>query len=286
MEAWRKRYNDLLFENQQRLQEEHADLGEKYQAALEARMKGFQEAGKLDAVLHVQELIGRVKRSRPPASLLQSERDPYVPELRLAYHKAWTEMSESAAEREEDIREAYLKRLEAEMVRHTQAGDIDRAVQFREEMDEVRGMGKAPGVREAAEGPVSENRTVQQKVLEWGTSRYTYVQKPLSWKKARDLAEQMGGHLLILETPEERDAVKELIGHHRVWVGAYEVEPGKWQWVDGTPLDRGMKGMRMDFSSRNQSEPALTMKARGVLSDTEEEFNPKRVRGFVLETPQ
>ncbi len=282
---WRKTYHDLLLKNQEKLEEEQGALEEKYLEVLEQRSKGFQEAGKLEAVLHLRELMEVAQEDGGPGSPLEAEQDPYIPDVRKAYHRAWGQLHKSASEREQDLKNTYLERLQAEIVRKTKSGEIETALAFRKELEEVRALGMAPKIVEVPDGTARETESVQHPMREFENSRYLYVKKAVSWREARDLAERMGGHLWIINSKEEWQAVRGISGVHRVWIGAFEVEPGKRLWLDGTVLTR-IKGIRFRFSSHEGSEPAITMGGKGLVSDREERASPGKVRGFIVETPK
>lgn len=82
--------------------------------------------------------------------------------------------------------------------------------------------------------------------------RYKFLRESLSWDDAKTRCEELGGHLLALETRAEHDFVSQWVkagfaankdqfgGGASVWMGAKEVEvkPGQrqWQWITGQPF--------------------------------------------------
>lgn len=82
--------------------------------------------------------------------------------------------------------------------------------------------------------------------------RYKFLRESVSWDDAKKRCEDLGGHLLALETRAEHDFIsnwvktgvatnKDQFGDGAsVWMGAKEVEvkPGQkeWQWITGQPF--------------------------------------------------
>jgi hypothetical protein len=69
---------------------------------------------------------------------------------------------------------------------------------------------------------------------------YKFFPEQLSWHEARKRCEALGGHLVMIETPEENAFLGQLItdgGGLDSWIGATdEGSEGQWHWVDGRNL--------------------------------------------------
>lgn len=70
-------------------------------------------------------------------------------------------------------------------------------------------------------------------------ARYCYYSKPATWSEACAFCKRMGGHLLVIETPEElafiRDAFGPIPGDEQtaVWTGGYRAGYARrWKWID------------------------------------------------------
>ncbi|GEM_PF-3110895 len=284
LDELRQAYQARLLQSQEQVEQEQESLQQKYLQVLEQQKQGFQQEGNLDALLHIDQQIARVKTSPQPMPRHLINRDPYLSELRQAYARAWDQRSEAWNQRNVALKEAYLQRLDAEVITLTRAGRIEEAKAVKQEAEEQRAMGRAVTLRETTQGAEEGQKPVENKVLQFGGKSYVFVQKICSWHEAKALAEQMGGHLFIVNSLEEFEAVVPLKGHHRVWIGAYEVEPKKRKWIDGTEM-KAIKGIRFSFSSKEQSEPAITIAQGNRISDTQAEGS-RKVRGFILERPQ
>ncbi|XP_026205644.1 CD209 antigen-like protein E [Anabas testudineus] len=71
---------------------------------------------------------------------------------------------------------------------------------------------------------------------------YFFSSDKLDWLKSRASCEEMGGHLSILHSVEQHDAVEKearRIGvfDHHYWIGLSDLDKeGDWRWVDNTTL--------------------------------------------------
>lgn len=73
-------------------------------------------------------------------------------------------------------------------------------------------------------------------------SQYEYVAGTFSWTEAKSRAEEVGGYLAVLSSPEEYVSVTSQLPEGIViWIGLTDtVKEGSWQWIDGTPLRADM----------------------------------------------
>jgi hypothetical protein len=69
---------------------------------------------------------------------------------------------------------------------------------------------------------------------------YIFFPEQLRWHEAKKRCEALGGHLVMIETPEENAFLSQLIsdgGKVDSWIGATdEGSEGQWRWVDGRNL--------------------------------------------------
>lgn len=67
--------------------------------------------------------------------------------------------------------------------------------------------------------------------------KYAMIQAPMTWHIAKAKCEEMGGHLVCIETKEESDFLGKLFPSRTYWIGLTdEVKKGQWQWVNGAPF--------------------------------------------------
>ncbi|XP_069651825.1 C-type lectin domain family 17, member A-like [Haliaeetus albicilla] len=71
----------------------------------------------------------------------------------------------------------------------------------------------------------------------FGGNCYLFVGGSRRWREAEGSCAAQGGHLLILNTPEEQDFVLRSAPQPRgYWLGLSDREQeGEWRWLDGTP---------------------------------------------------
>ena len=91
--------------------------------------------------------------------------------------------------------------------------------------------------------------------LQEGSSSFFLVPTSMTWHAAREFAEDHGGQLANLKTPESIEwASKELKYKLPLWVGASDSGfEGKWFWDEGDPVSSGLwaGGQPDDRTSRN-----------------------------------
>jgi hypothetical protein len=73
----------------------------------------------------------------------------------------------------------------------------------------------------------------------YGNSYFKVVPERKSWWDAKKRAEEMGGHLATIDSPEENQWLAETFfkgGVYCVWIGARKDAGGHWKWVNGKPF--------------------------------------------------
>lgn len=138
--------------------------------------------------------------------------------------------------------------------------------------------------------------------LEFGGHRYQFVPGRMTWEEAKNKAEEMGGYLASVTTPEENSWImKQFSGKleqqgQRIWIGAWNHKRGGvWNWVSGEPFNFDQWGEREpDYGPPdgvNPAEPpfgAALFHAGGAPSRIEWHDAPKHISqsaGFILEFP-
>lgn len=104
----------------------------------------------------------------------------------------------------------------------TKAGDFDAATEIKARLAAA----ETAGVR-----PRPKN------TVKFGGHEYALIEDKSTWHLAKQRCEEMGGHLAIVETPDEAAFILKLCGSETVWLGASdEATEGDWKWVNGTPV--------------------------------------------------
>ncbi|MHC5111359.1 MAG: lectin-like protein [Planctomycetota bacterium] len=80
--------------------------------------------------------------------------------------------------------------------------------------------------------------------MEFEGHEYAIVVGDYTWEEARVMAEAIGGHLAVINSPEEDLFIRETValGWDDAWIGAFQAEGaaepnGGWQWVNGDPFE-------------------------------------------------
>ncbi len=118
--------------------------------------------------------------------------------------------------------------------------------------------------------PISNGKSpmIPAEALSFGGHRYLLVDSFGTWTEARTAAERMGGHLVAINSLEERNWIFDNVWSKRkrplmdvgsrMFLGATNAS-GEWRWVTGEPLDRAL------FLGRLNDAPD---KALAWMSDT------------------
>ncbi len=124
-----------------------------------------------------------------------------------------------------------------------------------------------------------------EKVIKYNNHVYASFNTPYSWKAAKVLCENMGGHLVTISSDGENDAVKQLITKGYYYIGATDEEnEGEWKWVDGTEVENGTSNSYWDSGQPDNNcieNYAWIRSADGLWNDAAGAHN--NVNGFILE---
>jgi len=94
-------------------------------------------------------------------------------------------------------------------------------------------------------GSQSGVKTIPAEALTFNGHRYLLVDKEGNWDQARTNAESLGGHLVTINSKEERDWVRENIIRKRsdsrgmTWMGGVS-DNEIWSWISGEPFDKSL----------------------------------------------
>lgn len=109
----------------------------------------------------------------------------------------------------------------------TKAGDFDAATEIKARLAAA----ETAGVR-----PRPKN------TVKFGGHEYALIEDKSTWHLAKQRCEEMGGHLAIINTPQEAQFLIAVCGKHDAWVGASdEAAEDHWTWVDGTACNESIK---------------------------------------------
>lgn len=116
-----------------------------------------------------------------------------------------------------------VKLLKSALTDATKAGDFDAAAELKLRLTAAESAGF---------------RTKPKNTLKFGNHEYALIPDKVTWHVAKRLCEEMGGHLIYIETSQEADFIKALCGQQTAWMGATDEEQeGKWHWINGRPVE-------------------------------------------------
>ena len=91
------------------------------------------------------------------------------------------------------------------------------------------------------ESTIETEPDVDALVMNYGEHSYACFDNADTWETAEKLCEYLGGHLVVISSREEQDAVWAFINANNcesVFIGLSDTEEeGNWQWVTGEPVE-------------------------------------------------
>ena len=151
--------------------------------------------------------------------------------------------------------EAIVAKAEAELVKARKAAGEVRLKAYRERLTDVTKSGdfdKAVAVKARIEqlekepdGPAekSAKRPRPKDAVKFQGHHYVLIKEPATWHVAKRRCEEMGGHLVCIESAQELDFVLGITqsNNTEAWLGGFDEESeGDWKWVNGTPIAKAM----------------------------------------------
>jgi hypothetical protein len=160
--------------------------------------------------------------------LLPSVESAYATELTkgdAVLTKAETEVTKLRKSAAETRLKAYRDRL----VEVTKAGDFDKAIALKVRITELE--------NEPEQEPAKAAKRPRPKgTVRFGGHAYAVIKEPATWHLAKQRCEEMGGHLVCINSRNEEEFVQRHCGSNNTWIGASDEETeGTWINVDRTP---------------------------------------------------
>lgn len=121
-----------------------------------------------------------------------------------------------------------LKAFKQTLTEATKAGDFDAATLLKEKITAAESLGAS--------------RPKPKETVKFNGHEYALIDEKATWHVAQRMCEQMGGHLVTFETPQEQAFVVAACrtANQAAWIGvSNELKIEEWQWVTGqrTTLD-------------------------------------------------
>ncbi len=221
-----------------------------------------------------------------PVHLYSAEFDPKSsPSVEKALDKATEALAQSRKACDEANQKALDEAKDAlskEVERLSKAGKLDQAIaikKFAESMPEAV-LRKTESIGHARK-PV-----IPKFAVAWNGNKYAAFSEPCRWSDAKKACDDRGGHLVIIETQEEQNALVDMMARagmqrQRVWIGATdEAQEGAWKWVDGSPLAfKNWSPLQPDNAFGGEHHAEMTAENGGQWNDTQQD----RLRWFICE---
>ena len=116
---------------------------------------------------------------------------------------------------------------------YNQSHDYTATIQVPEDMAEQIENGSLIVAIEVATNKGKETVTVTEEIP--GSEKYKLYKEKKTWLEANEQCEKDGGHLASILSLEENNAVSDLLGRHRIWIGGRkEGKNEPWRWADGS----------------------------------------------------
>jgi hypothetical protein len=165
---------------------------------------------------------------------------------------------------------AEVTKAEAELVKATKAAAASRLKAYKDRLVEVTKTGdfdKAQAVKariavleadpETEKLPKTK-RPRPKDAVKFGGHTYAVIREKLTWHTAKLRCEDMGGHLIVLDSDKETAFAIELARSNNVaaWLGASNDEnAAEWKWVTGKPANT--KGWTLNDEDRQHFAKAV-----------------------------
>lgn len=173
----------------------------------------------------------------PPASpatpavepvLLPSVESAYATELTKG-DAVLTKAEAEVAKLRKSAAETRLKAYRDRLVEVTKAGDFDKGIALKARITELE--------NEPDQEPAKAAKRPRPKgTVRFGGHAYAVIKEPATWHLAKQRCEEMGGHLVCINSRNEEEFVQRLCGSNNTWIGASDEETeGTWLNVDRTP---------------------------------------------------
>ncbi len=205
--------------------------------------------------------------------LIQSAEEKYSSECNKADALVSKAEAEGAKARKAagDVR---LKAYKDRLVEVTKAGDFDKAVAVKARIEQLeRELNVEP------EKPMKRPRP--KETIKFQGHAYALIKDPATWHVAQHRCEEMGGHLVTVESNAELEFILGITqaNNTEAWIGGTdEVTEGVWKWVTGATIPKEMvSAFRID--NHQDMQHAL---AAGGSKNIEDNFQCLR-RVFICE---
>lgn len=117
-----------------------------------------------------------------------------------------------------------VKVMKQVMTETTKSGDLAAANEIKARIESAEAAGAV--------------RAKPKETVSFGGHEYALIAEKTTWHVAKRICEEMGGHLVCVDSTQEQQGLTALCGTEPVWIGATDEEKeGQWEWVTGGSID-------------------------------------------------
>ena len=155
--------------------------------------------------------------------------------LQAAEDKYASEVSKAEAALAKVKRDAAAIRLKAykdRLTEITKSGDFNKALSFKARIDQLEAEPESASSKQP-------KKPRPKDTVKFGGHTYALIKEPATWHVAKQRCEEMGGHLVCIESPAELQFVTGLCATSSefTWAGGTDEEKeGDWKWVTGKDI--------------------------------------------------
>ena len=156
--------------------------------------------------------------------LLPSVEEKFASEAAKA-DAATAKAEQEATKAKKAAAEIRLKAYKDKLAEITKTGDFDKAQQVKARITQLEN--EPEGESHKPEKPTKRPRP--KDTVKFGGHTYALIKEPATWHVAKLRCEEMGGHLVCIESDKEAEFVSDLCAKGSYWLGASDEEQeGAW----------------------------------------------------------
>ena len=212
----------------------------RYLSSLDRAITALKKAGDLDGLLAVQAEKARCEADKP---IVETDSLPgFIVDGRAKYIEQIRTTELGSKRKQVLLLEQYINRLKQLVSELTRSDKISAALEAKDEISKAefaRADISASIAREQS-GAGTDSSSARHPVdaRHFGGHWYKAFFEKVSWKKAKQRCEEMGGYLVCVGSASENRFVAKLCsGNRQIYLGGTdEGTTGKWRWINGEPF--------------------------------------------------
>ena len=207
---------------------------------LKGLQKQAQADGSLTKALSFRDEIKRFSESMELPASAAGEGAGALPEAQKKYQTLLDRSDQNLIGGSLRLFQRYIPRLEAIRTAMTKAGELEDALAVDDELKRANAELQTLKAQRKIVRPASSIPRIPPDAARWRNNHYKVFHKEkITFEEARAACEELGGHLVSIESSHER-AFLAALGEKKkepYWIGASDAEgEGEWRLLNGEPL--------------------------------------------------